>query len=107
MIPTRIALAALASSGVLLLTGTTRARQPTTDPVALAQQAYRVAVQHHEDLSSGPCLGEIKPGWVADIAHQPRQPEDDLPQNQCAAYRSGQAKHFVELAPDGSLIRVH
>jgi spermidine synthase len=27
--------------------------------------------------------------------------------NQCAAYRSGKAAHFVELDPDGEVIRTH
>jgi hypothetical protein len=42
---------------------------------------------------------------VADIAHDPRQAIDDAPENQCQRYRSGEAHHFVELAPDGQLIR--
>ena len=44
-------------------------------------------------------------GWVLDIAHNPREAIDDLPQNQCSAYLSGQAKHFVELDLNGDLIR--
>jgi hypothetical protein len=42
---------------------------------------------------------------VADIAHEPRQPVDDEPANQCARFRNGEAHHFVELDPDGALIR--
>jgi hypothetical protein len=60
------------------------------------------------DLSAGPCISESLPGlpdWVADIAHDPRQPVDDQQQNQCQRYRSGQAHHFVELTPTGELIR--
>ena len=40
-----------------------------------------------------------------DVAHDPRQAVDDDPANQCAAYRSGEAHHFVELDPDGRFIR--
>jgi hypothetical protein len=59
-----------------------------------------------EDLSAGPCLSNnLIPDWVADIAHNPRQAVDDLPANQCSAYREGQAHHFVELDLDGNLIR--
>ncbi len=61
-----------------------------------------------QDLSRGPCISESLPGlpdWVADIAHEPRQPVDDQPQNQCQRYRSGQAHHFVELTAQGGLIR--
>ncbi len=59
------------------------------------------------DFSDGPCLtNDLLPGWVADIAHSPRQPVDDLPENQCQAFREGRAKHFVELDPTGNVIRV-
>jgi hypothetical protein len=61
------------------------------------------------DLSKGPCLAETLPGglsdWAADIAHDPRQAVDDQPANQCSSYRQGQTHHFVELTPEGSLIR--
>jgi hypothetical protein len=73
-----------------------------------AQAAFRQAQVSGRDLSTGPCISEslpTLPDWVADIAHDPRQPVDDVPANQCARYRSGQAHHFVELAPDGKLIR--
>lgn len=74
--------------------------------VIKAQELWRIAVLSGEDLSSGPCLtNEAIPGWVADIAHNPRQPVDDLPANQCSAYRDGTAKHFVELDAEGQLIR--
>lgn len=39
------------------------------------------------------------------LAHDPRQEVDDRPENQCEAYRSGEAGRFVELDPDGNLIR--
>lgn len=73
-----------------------------------AQAAFRQAQATGQDLSAGPCLAESLPGlsdWVADIAHDPRQPVDDDPANQCGRYRDGQAHHFVELGPDGQLIR--
>ena len=75
------------------------------DTVALAKQAYRDAKARGVDMSHGPCLGVIKEGWVADVAHDPRRPVDDEPANQCEAYRSGEASHFVELDPQGELIR--
>lgn len=100
----------LGLAAVLLASPSTQSQAPTDgngDPVKLAQNAYQQARQRGIDLAPGPCLGVIKPGWVADIAHQPRQPQDDLPQNQCPQYRSGQAHHFVELDPNGRVIRVH
>ena len=60
------------------------------------------------DLSSGPCLAESIPSlsdWAVDIAHDPRQPVDDQPANQCQSFRDGETHHFVELTPDGQLIR--
>ena len=59
-----------------------------------------------EDFSNGPCLSEaLLPDWVVDIAHNPRIPVDDLPQNQCQSFREGRVKHFVELDVNGNLIR--
>ena len=73
--------------------------------IALAKRAYERAKARGVDLSRGPCLGVIKPEWVADVAHDPRQDVDDEPENQCEAYREGEAGHFVELDPEGKFIR--
>lgn len=71
-----------------------------------AKHLYRLEKQNGRDFSNGPCLSNaLLPGWVLDIAHNPRQSVDDLSQNQCLAYREGRAKHFVELDLDGNLIR--
>jgi len=74
--------------------------------IAKAKELWRPKFQAGEDLSAGPCLtNEAIPDWVADIAHNPRQEVDDLPENQCSAYREGTMHHFVELDPNGNLIR--
>ncbi len=71
-----------------------------------AKHLYRQEKELGRDLSSGPCLSDaLLPGWVVDIAHSPRLPIDDLPGNQCPAFREGRAKHFVELDLEGNLIR--
>jgi hypothetical protein len=75
------------------------------ETIQLAQDAYERAKAAGVDMSRGPCLGVIKEGWVADVAHDPRQDVDDDPANQCPEYRSGEAEHFVELDPDGEYIR--
>ena len=75
------------------------------ETVRLAKQAYERAKAKNVDMARGPCLGVIKSGWVADVAHDPRQDVDDEPANQCAAYREGDADHFVELDPEGNFIR--
>ncbi len=58
-----------------------------------------------QDLSNGPCLSnDIAPGWVCDVAHWPRQPVDNLPENQCPAY--GKTAHaFVEVDTNCKPIR--
>jgi hypothetical protein len=83
-------------------------RSETESAVAAAKHAYAAAKKQGSDFRRGPCIAERLPGfadWVADIAHDPRQPVDDEPANQCARYRAGQASHFVELDPAGNLIR--
>ena len=56
--------------------------------------------------SEGPCLSNnIAPNWVCDVAHNPRQPVDDLPENQCLSYSTGKAKHFIEVTPECTFIR--
>lgn len=60
-----------------------------------------------ENFSSGPCLSDaLMPGWVADIVHKPKQPVDDLPENQCPAFIEGRAKHVVEMDSEGIIVRV-
>ncbi len=77
-----------------------------TEAVAKTKALYLQQKSAGVDFSDGPCLSnDLLPGWVADIAHDPRQSADDLPENQCDAYREGKAQHFVELDTDGSLIR--
>src|SRR3989338_4298226 len=75
---------------------------------AKAKEAYRTKEMEGTDFSSGPCISEdLIPGWVADVAHSPREPIDDLPGNQCAAFREGRADHFVELDLRGNVIQVY
>lgn len=55
---------------------------------------------------NGKCLSnEIIEDWVCDVAHSPRQPVDDLPENQCSAFREGKARHFVELNTECEVIK--
>lgn len=60
------------------------------------------------NMSNGPCLSNnITSDWVCDIAHNPRQDIDNLPENQCEAFRQGKAHHFVELDENCNIIRVY
>ena len=71
-----------------------------------AKHLFELEKQNGRDFSNGPCLSNaLLPGWVLDIAHNPRQSVDDLPENQCPAYYEGRAKHFVELDTEGNLIK--
>jgi hypothetical protein len=76
--------------------------------IVAAEAAYAKADADGVDFARGPCVAETLSGlddWVADVAHDPRQPVDDKPANQCRRYRSGQAHHFVELDLRGKVIR--
>lgn len=75
------------------------------ETIRLAKSAYAKALSGGIDLRPGPCLGVIKPDWVADVVHDPRNDVDDEPANQCAAYRNGDAHHFVELDLQGKYVR--
>jgi hypothetical protein len=88
-----------------LLAGCGDGAEADEETIQLAKEAYQEAKGRGVDMSSGPCLGVIKEGWVADVAHDPREDVDDQPENQCEAYRSGEADHFVELDPEGEFIR--
>lgn len=71
-----------------------------------AKYIFRQMKAQGWDFSQGSCLSNaLMPDWVLDIAHSPRIALDDLAENQCSAYREGNAKHFVELDTDGNLIR--
>lgn len=72
-----------------------------------AQNVYESKRQDGESFESAGCLSnDLMPDWVADIVHNPRDPVDDLPENQCPAYIEGRATHFVELNMKGELVRV-
>ncbi len=74
--------------------------------LAKARLRYNQAVSKKTDLSSGACLGKIADDWVLDIAHLPREPIDNLAQNQCNDFRNGTVHHFVEMSPRGEIITV-
>lgn len=84
----------------------TKQRVTKEAAVAEAKAIFVKLEAQGTDFSNGPCIANnLLPDWVADVAHNPRQPVDDQPENQCRAYREGIAHHFVELDPEGQLIR--
>jgi hypothetical protein len=95
------------AAALVLVTGCGGASEAEKErAVTAARAAYADAKARGIDFADGPCLGVIMENWVADVAHDPRQAVDDEPENQCEAYRSGDADHFVELDPAGNVIRV-
>lgn len=75
--------------------------------VNLAKSVFLSRRALGETFDSGQCLSDaLMPGWVADIVHKPRQAVDDLPENQCSSFRQGRSIHFVELDPQGIIVRV-
>src|SRR3989344_5040860 len=92
---------------VMNLTSTkSLSRREIETAVNQAKHLYRQEKERGRDFSEGPCLSNaLMPGWVVDIAHNPRLPIDDLLTNQCSTYLEGRAQHFVELDTEGSLIR--
>lgn len=91
---------------IILTLDTTPSKSEIDSAVSLAKRIYAEMKTKGWDFSQGPCLtNALRPGWVLDIAHSPRLPIDDLPENQCPSFREDKAKHFVELDIDGNLIR--
>ena len=85
------------------LSTTLSIRQQAIDGcIALCERA----LLSEEDLGTGPCLSnEVVEDWVCDVAHSPRQTVDNYAENQCSAYRAGDASHFVEVDPDCKFIK--
>ena len=62
------------------------------------------------DYANGPCISDNNlewdvEDWVCDVAHSPRENVDNLPENQCIAFRNGEAHHFVEVDPNCEFIK--
>jgi hypothetical protein len=101
-------LAVVAALGIAGCAGGGPGQADRDRAVTEAALAYHRAKASGKNLDRGPCISEALPGlpdWVVDVAHDPRQPVDDKPANQCRRYRLAEAQHFVELDPGGKLIR--
>ena len=60
------------------------------------------------NLEGGPCLLNPMPqnnSWVCDVAHDPRQDIDNLPENRCSAFGTGETNHFIEVNPQCEFIK--
>ncbi len=70
--------------------------------------ACKKGLNEGRNLNDGPCL--LNPmtdntDWVCDVAHQSRQPVDDMPDNQCSAFRDRLASHFIEVDTNCNFIK--
>ncbi len=107
-----LCLAALLGA-VLISSGCVQQAGPVPDAGTIKERAIELCIAACESakesgttLDNGPCVSEeIVEDWVCDVAHDPRQPIDNEPQNQCSSYRAGQTHHFVEVDTDCNLIR--
>jgi len=69
--------------------------------------ACKAALAEGQDLSAGSCLLDPIPNteWVCDVAHSPREAVDNERENQCNAWHSGEARHFIEVTPECEFIK--
>ena len=96
---------------VVLLCGCTS--QPANQADAEKAQdacaaACITALSGGQDLGNGPCLSnQVIDDWVCDVAHSPREAVDNQPENQCPAFRNGDAHHFVEVDSKCNVLKVY
>ncbi len=93
---------------VILLSLTGCASSDNNDYSRMCIDLCKTARADGVNLSRGPCLANpIKnTDWVCDVAHNPREMVDNMPENQCSAFRDGTAHHFVEVDESCKIIRV-
>ena len=110
--------------GIIFVSGCTEssnnikiAKTFESNNLSIEEQATQACIKECENrlnsgmnLDDGPCLSDdditwMIEDWVCDIAHEPRESIDNLPENQCQAFRSGEAHHFIELDPNCKFIR--
>ena len=94
------------------MTGIAALEQKLAADKALArikcQELCQNSIVEGADLNSGPCLSNnLIPDWVCDVAHDPRQPIDDQPANQCSNFAAGKAHHFVEMDGNCQFIKYY
>ncbi len=81
----------------------------TPNNVLEQQEAVECAYAKYNGLTEGKnsqCLG-VCGDYAVDIVHTPRTEEDDLAENQCEAYKSGEVSHFIELSYEtGGIVRI-
>jgi CDP-diacylglycerol pyrophosphatase len=98
----------LAIVAVMLVSGCTAVNNSNGAPDATrkCQDKCIQLVSTNTDFSVGPCIDDnITADWVCDMAHEPRQPVDEEPANQCSSFGTT-AHHFVEVNENCRVIRI-
>ena len=80
-----------------------------------AETEYQKAKEEGIGFINGRCLSNGLFGnpeypetrWVLAIANEPRNQSDDLPENQCSAYRDGQAFNYIEMDKNGNILKIY
>jgi len=93
----------------IALSGCTNSPAQPKDAAEACQQLCKSALATDLAMPSSACIGnpmQSFPDYVCDLAHNPREAVDDLPENQCSAYREGKAKRFVEVDTNCNVIKI-
>jgi hypothetical protein len=75
------------------------------ESIRLAKKIYKEKKDQKVEMEASPCLSEdMGNGYALDIAHNPRIPKDD--QVKCESVKTGKTKNYIEMTPDGTIIRI-
>ena len=108
---TAVAIVAVAAAGIgaLAACGGGEVNDADRDQaIAAAIVAYKEAKAQGADPHLAHASPRVSPGWTTGSPTSrmtPAKTFDNRAENQCQRYRDGEASHFVELAPEGELIR--
>lgn len=93
------------TSSVNIFAGSQKVESTQAVSIRSAKKIYADKKAQNTDFDQSPCLSEdMGNGYALDIAHNPREQIDD--QVQCSSYQNGSVKHFVEMSPDGNILRI-
>ena len=97
--------------GIVIISGCIGQEEKLSDKdkaITACKNECNSRLNKEENLENGPCIldpiTEV-PDWICDVAHDPRQPIDNQPENQCSSYREGRAHHFVEVDTNCEVIK--
>lgn len=93
------------SSSANIFAGSQKIESTHAEAIRQSRKIYSDKKAQKVDFDQSPCLSEdMGNGYALDISHNPREQIDD--QVQCSSYQNGTVKHFVELSPEGNIMRI-